>query len=48
MIGGVALPNDASVALQEKFGFRKVAHFHEVGFKLNRWVDVGYWRLLML
>ena len=43
-IGGICLPNDASVALHEKFGMRKVAHFPEVGFKLGRWVDVGYWQ----
>jgi phosphinothricin acetyltransferase len=43
-IGGIALPNDASVALHEKFGFVKVAHFREVGFKFNRWIDVGYWQ----
>jgi phosphinothricin acetyltransferase len=42
-IGGIALPNDPSVALHEKFGLKKVAHFQQVGFKLNRWVDVGYW-----
>lgn len=44
VIGGIALPNDASVALHEKFGMRKVAQFEEVGFKLGRWVDVGYWQ----
>jgi len=44
VIGGIALPNEASVALHEKFGLRKVAHFQEVGFKLNRWIDVGYWQ----
>lgn len=44
IIGGIALPNDASVALHEKFGMRKVAQFQEVGFKLGRWVDVGYWQ----
>ena len=44
VMGGIALPNDASVALHEKFGFRKVAHFYEVGFKFNRWIDVGYWQ----
>ena len=44
MIGGIALPNEASVALHEKFGMRKVAHFAEVGFKFGRWVDVGYWQ----
>lgn len=44
-MGGIALPNDASVALHEKFGFSKVAQFKEVGFKFNRWIDVGYWQL---
>jgi L-amino acid N-acyltransferase YncA len=46
-IGGIALPNAASVALHEKLGFAKVAHFPEVGFKLGRWVDVGYWQKLL-
>ena len=44
VIGGIALPNDASVALHEKLGLRKVAHFKEVGFKFDRWIDVGYWQ----
>ena len=47
VIGGIALPNAASVALHEKFGFEKVAHFKEVGFKQGRWVDVGYWQLTL-
>lgn len=45
VIGGIALPNAASVALHEKLGFKKVAHFGEVGFKFDRWIDVGYWQL---
>jgi len=45
VIGGIALPNAASVALHEKFGFVKVAHFAEVGLKFDRWIDVGYWQL---
>ena len=45
VIGGVALPNDASVGLHERLGFRKVAHFERVGWKCGRWVDVGYWQL---
>lgn len=44
IIGGIALPNKASVALHEKFGLRKVAQFKEVGFKFNRWIAVGYWQ----
>ena len=47
VLGGIALPNAASVALHEKFGFRKAAEFHEVGFKANRWIDVGYWQLTL-
>jgi phosphinothricin acetyltransferase len=45
--GGIALPNPESVALHERLGFRKNGHFSEVGFKLGRWVDVGYWELIL-
>lgn len=44
LIGGISLPNPASVALHEKFGFEKVAHFKEVGNKFGEFVDVGYWQ----
>lgn len=47
IISGIALPNPASIALCEKLGFEKVAHFREVGYKLNQWVDVGYWELIL-
>lgn len=46
-IGGAALPNPASVALHEALGFAQVAHFREVGFKFERWIDVGYWQRLL-
>lgn len=44
VIGGISLPNPASIALHEKFTMQKVAHFKEVGFKFGQWVDVGYWQ----
>lgn len=47
VIGGIALPNPASVALHEKMGYKKVAHFAEVGRKFGRWIDVGYWQLAL-
>jgi phosphinothricin acetyltransferase len=47
VMGGIALPNTASVALHEKLGFRKVGELKEVGWKLDRWVDVGYWQLIL-
>ncbi|MBN1782365.1 N-acetyltransferase [bacterium] len=47
LVGCIALPNPASVALHEKYGFVKVAHFKEVGFKFGRWIDVGYWEKVL-
>lgn len=44
-IGGIAQPNPASVALHERLGFEKVAHFKQVGRKFDRWIDMGYWEL---
>jgi phosphinothricin acetyltransferase len=46
IIGGTALPNEASVALHRKLGFQHVGTFREVGFKQNRWVDVAYWQVV--
>ena len=45
-IAGIALPNDPSIRFHEKLGFKKVAHFEEIGYKLGRWIDVGYWEKL--
>jgi L-amino acid N-acyltransferase YncA len=44
VVGCIALPNDASVAVHEKCGFVKVAHFPQVGRKFGRWIDVGFWQ----
>ena len=40
---GIALPNPASIALHEKFGFRRVAHFTEQGRKFGRFWDVAWY-----
>jgi phosphinothricin acetyltransferase len=45
-IAGIALPNDASIALHEKLGFKKIGLFKEVGYKFGNWIDVGYWELI--
>ena len=47
VIGGIALPNAASIALHEKMGMQQVAHFRETGTKFGAWVDVGYWEALL-
>lgn len=45
VLGCIALPNEPSVALHERLGFKKIGVFDEVGLKFGRWVDVGYWEL---
>lgn len=47
VIGGIAQPNAASVALHEAFQFEKVAHFKQVGRKFGQWVDVAYWQRIL-
>ena len=47
VLGVIALPNAASIALHEKFGMRQVAHFKEVGFKFGQWHDVGNWQVVL-
>lgn len=47
IIAGVALPNEASVRLHEKFGFQKIAHFKETGKKFGKWIDVAYWEIIL-
>lgn len=41
---GIALPNPASIALHESFGFVPVGTYRDVGFKHGRWHDVGWWQ----
>ena len=47
MIATIAIPNEKSQRLHESFGFRQVGHFKDMGFKLDQWVDVGYWQKML-
>jgi phosphinothricin acetyltransferase len=44
-LAGISLPNPPSVGLHERMGFRAPAVIPGVGFKLGRWLDVGWWQL---
>ncbi len=44
---GITLPNDASIALHRKFGFKEVGVFSENGRKLGRYWDVLWMERLM-
>jgi phosphinothricin acetyltransferase len=45
---GITLPNPGSVGLHEAMGFEQIAVFQSVGYKLGRWLDVGWWRLQLM
>jgi phosphinothricin acetyltransferase len=47
VLGGISVPNEASIALHEKLGFKKAGVLKEVGFKFGRWIDVAYLELLL-
>lgn len=47
LTAGVTLPNPASVALHESFGFRKVGVLRQMGYKLGNWHDVSWWDLIL-
>lgn len=40
---GITQPNDASTRLHERFGFRHVGTYREVGRKYGRWWDVAWY-----
>lgn len=45
---GISQPNAGSVALHERLGFRHIGTYQNVGYKLGRWHDVGYWHLQLI
>ena len=47
ILGGIDASRAGSIALHAKFGFEKVSHLKEVGFKFGRWLDV-IWMQKML
>jgi len=47
LLGGITQPNVASVKLHESLCFKRVALFERIGWKFDRWHDVGYWELVL-
>lgn len=46
LIAGICIPNEGSVKLHEKFGFKQISHMKEVGRKFDQWRDVEHWQLI--
>ncbi|HEY3926672.1 MAG TPA: arsinothricin resistance N-acetyltransferase ArsN1 family B [Acidothermaceae bacterium] len=45
VFAGITMPNEASVGFHEAFGLTQVGVYRNVGFKHNKWRDVGWWQL---
>lgn len=46
-IAAITLPNEASVRLHERLGFERAGVYHQVGWKLGGWHDVGLWQRML-
>jgi len=44
-LGGIALPNEASVELHRTCGFIPVGVYKRIGYKQDAWWDVEWWQL---
>lgn len=47
MLAGIDASNEASIRLHEQLGFKEVAHFKEVGYKFDRWLDLKFHQLIL-
>lgn len=47
IIAGIDATNEASLKLHKGFGFEEVAHFKEVGWKFDRWLDLKFLQLMV-
>ena len=48
LLAVITLPNQASIAFHESFGFTKCAEYNNIGFKLGQWQKVGWWELSLI
>jgi L-amino acid N-acyltransferase len=47
LVGGIDMTNTASIALHERLGFVHAGTIRQAGFKFGRWLDLGFWQLLL-
>jgi L-amino acid N-acyltransferase len=47
MVGGIDVANGGSIAMHEKLGFTHAGTIRQAGFKFGRWLDLGFWQLLL-
>ena len=47
LIACITYPNESSVRLHEKLGFKQVSRFNEVGRKFGQWLDIYDFQLVL-
>jgi L-amino acid N-acyltransferase len=47
LVGAIDIANSGSIALHEKLGFVHAGTVRQAGFKFGRWLDVGFWQLIL-
>jgi L-amino acid N-acyltransferase YncA len=47
MIAGIDVSNPASIHLHQKLGFSHAGTIKHAGFKFGRWLDLGFYQLLL-
>jgi phosphinothricin acetyltransferase len=47
IIAGIDATNEPSLKLHKSFGFEEVAHFKQVGYKFERWLDLKFLQLIL-
>ena len=47
IVAGIDATNEVSIALHKQFGFEEIAHFKEVGYKFDRWLDLKFLELIV-
>lgn len=47
MVGAIDMANAGSIALHEKLGFTHAGTLRQAGFKFGRWLDLGFYQLLL-
>ena len=48
IIAGIDADNKLSIEFHKQFGFVEVAHFKEVGWKFERWLDLVFMQLIIV
>ncbi len=48
MVGGIDMTNQGSIALHTQLGFTHAGTIQQAGFKFGRWLDLGFYQLVLV